>query len=182
VAVTEWTQEEAMAELDPHFDEIDAICRGGLARYQEYPADIRIEHDRRTAANCIYSHMATLADDLLTEKPDVVFLNIQGLKVWVLGERTAIRFKRMDEDGRWSNHTSQQQTDFDRQLALPGIPYPPLNLVAGYFPNATGTDVERVQIARPAGRAVDWCAAIVPTSDRIIGQPRWADITRQARF
>jgi hypothetical protein len=88
----------------------------------------------------------------------------------------------MDEDGRTKNYPTKQARDFDRQLPLPGIPYPPLNLVVGYLPNALGTVVERVQVARPAGKAIDWCAAIVPTDDRIVGQPRWIDVTRQARF
>lgn len=179
----EWTQHQAMAELDPFFEVFDEICRGGLSRYQTmYAPEIRIEHDGRTAANCIYSHMAALADQKLTSLPGVVYLNIRGLKVWVLGERAAVRFKKMDEDGRWQNHTSQQQRDFDAQLSLPGLPHPPLNLVTGYYPNATGTEVERVQVAKPAGRGVDWCAAIIPTSDQIVGQPRWTDITRQGRF
>lgn len=178
----EWTQDQAMSQLDPIFDEIDAICRGGLARYQQYPPDVRIEHDGRATAACIYTHMVALAEELLTDKPGVVFKEIRGLKVWIIGERATIRFKKMDEDGRWRNNPTQQQRDFDRQLPLPGIPYPPLNLVVGYWPNALGTDVERVQVARPCGKEIDWCAAIVPTSDRIEGQPRWIDVTCQARF
>ena len=178
----EWTQDQAMSQLDPFFDELDTIARGGLARYQQYPADVRIEHDGRAAAACIYTHMVKIADDILTEKPGVVFKTIKGLKVWIIGERATIRFKKMDEDGRWKNNSTQQQREFDRQLALPGIPSPPLNLVVGYWANALGTDVERVQVARPSGQMIDWCAAIVPTSDRIVGQPRWIDVTRQVSF
>jgi hypothetical protein len=178
----EWTQDQAMSQLGPYFEKIDTICRGGLARYREYDPAILIEHDSRAAANCIYAHMVALADQLLTDAPGVVFKNIKGLKVWILGERATVRFKKMNEDGRWKNHTSGQQREFDRQLQLPGIPYPPLNLVAGYWPNALGTGVERVQVARPAGRAIDWCAAIVPGDERVAGQPRWVDVTRQAQF
>lgn len=178
----EWTQHDAMSQLDHYFDQLDSICRGGLARYQEYPADIRIEHDTRATATCIYTHMVALAESLLTDKPGVIFKTIRGLKVWIIGEKATIRFKKMDEDGRTRNYPTKQARDFDRQLPLPGIPYPPLNLVVGYLPNALGTDVERVQVARPAGKAVDWCAAIVPTDDRIVGEARWIDVTRQARL
>lgn len=181
--MTEWTQDEAMSHLDPVLEELDAICRGGLARYQEYPADVRIEHDSRATAACIYTHMVTLADDMLTEKPGVVFKIIRGLKVWIIGDRATIRFKKMDEDGRTRNYPTKQARDFDRQLPLPGIPCPPLNLVVGYLPNELGTEVKRVQVARPSsGGAVDWCAAIVPTEEQVAGQPRWIDVTRQARF
>jgi hypothetical protein len=178
-----WTQDQAMAQLDPHFDELDAICRGGLERYQKrYPPDVRIEHDGRATAACIYAHMVAIADEIPTEKTGVIFKNISGLKVWILGECATSRFKKMDEDGRARNYPTKQARDFDLQLPLPGIPYPPLNLVVGYLPNPLGTDVERVQVARPSGKGIDWCAAIVPTDSRVAGQPRWIDITRQARF
>lgn len=178
----EWTQDQAMSQLDPIFDELDAICRGGLARYQQYPADIRIEHDARARAACIYSHMEIDAHARLNDLPGVIHKEIRGLKVWIVGEKATIRFKKMDEDGRTRNYPTKQAVDYDKQLPLPGIPYPPLNLVVGYVPNSLGTDVERVQVARPMGKAIDWCAAIVPTDDCIAGQPRWIDVTRQARF
>ena len=125
--------------------------------------------------------MVAIADDKLTGKPGVVFKNIQGLKVWIVADKATIRFKKMDEDGRSRNYPTKQAKAFDRQMALPGIPHPPLNLVVGYLLDPTGTKVERVQVAMPAGKAINWCAAIVPTSDQIVGQPRWIDVTRQAR-
>ncbi|WP_152542546.1 hypothetical protein [Sphingobium sp. Ant17] len=179
--MTEWTQVEAMSQLEPHFETLDLICRGGLARYREYPPQFLIDHDGRAAANCIYAHMVALADAELTDRPGVVFKNIRGLKVWILGERATIRFKKMDEDGRWTNNPTEQQRDFDRQIALPGIPYPPLNLVVGYLPDPTGTVVDRVQVSKPMGRMIDWCAAIVPTTDDIDRSYGWVDVTRQAR-
>ncbi|KCZ83111.1 hypothetical protein HAD_15527 [Hyphomonas adhaerens MHS-3] len=180
--MSEWTQEQVMAELDPYFDEIDAICRGGLTRYQQYPADIRIEHDARAAASCIYTHMVTIAEEQLTPAQGVNFKSIRGLKVWIIGEKATIRFKKMDEEGRSRNYPTKQIRAFDRQMPLPGIPHPALNLVVGYLPNALGTEVERVQVARPSGKSVDWCAAILPVEDRAVGQPRWVDVTVQARL
>lgn len=180
--MSEWTQEHAMSALDPFFDQIDAICRGGLAKYQEYPAEFRIDHDARATANCIYAHMVAIADEHLTTAPGVVFKSIRGLKVWIIGETATVRFKKMDETGRTRNYPTKQIRDFDRQLPLPGIPLPPLNLVVGYLPNALGTEVERVQVARPWGKSVDWCAAILPVEERIVGAPRWIDVTVQARF
>lgn len=171
-----------MSQLDPFFDEVDMICRGGLARYQQYPAEFRLEHDPRAKASCIYSHMEALAHENLTDKPDVIFKKIRGLNVWIIGEKATIRFKKMDEDGRTKNYPTKQARDFDKQLPLPGIPYPPLNLVVGYWPNSLGTDVERVQVARPMGKSIDWCASIVPVDEWSIGQPRWIDVTREARF
>ena len=176
-----WTMADAMTALDPHFDEIDIICRGGLATYRNYPPEFLVEHDPRAAASCIYSHMVAHAERDLTPKAGVVFKDIKGLKVWIVGEIATIRFKKMDEDGRARNYPTKQAQDFDKQLALPGIPLPPLNLVVGYLPDATGTQVERVQVARPMGKAIDWCAAIAPVEERAAGSARWYDVTRQVR-
>ena len=84
--MTEWTQDQAMSQLDPIFEELDAICRGGLARYQQYPADIRIDHDARAKAACIYSHMESDAHARLNDLPGVTPKEIRGLKVWIIGE------------------------------------------------------------------------------------------------
>ena len=177
----DWTINDAMSALDPHFDEIDIICRGGLETYRKYPPEFLIEHDRRAEASCIYSHMVAHAERELTTKAGIVFKDIKGLKVWIVGEIATIRFKKMDEDGRARNYPTKQAQDFDKQLALPGIPMPPLNLVVGYLPDPTGTQVERVQVARPMGRAIDWCAAITPVAERAVSGARWYDVTRQVR-
>jgi len=178
----EWTMFDAMSSLDPHFDDIDAICRNSLATYRQYPPEFLLDHDPRAAANCVYAHMVARADERLTGRPGVRFVNIRGLKVWVIGEVATIRFKKMDEDGRSRNYPTKQTRDYDRQLQLPGLPHPPLNLVVGYLPDPTGTEVQRVQVARPSGRQIDWCAAIVPFEERVHGGARWIDVTRQGRL
>lgn len=176
----EWTMIEAMEAVEPFIDDFDAICRHGLATYRLYPPSILLDHSPRTAANCVYSHMLAEALARFTDRPGIRHFTVRNLEVWVIGEVATVRLKKMDEDGRSRSYPTQQQLDYDRQMQLPGLPYPPLNLVAGYLPDPTGTEVERVQIARPMGRSIDWCAAIVPLEDRIVGEPRWIDVTRQA--
>lgn len=178
-----YTQAEAMASLDPYLDDLDAICRLGHAKFRSYQPEVMLELDRRAEASCIYSHMRAEAERRLGgDRPDVVQLNIRGLFVWVIAQTVTIRFKKMDEDGRARTYPTKQAKDYDRQRELPGLPAPPVNLVVGYLPDPTETQIERIQVARPFGRdAMDWCAALVPTSDRIVGQPRWVDVTRQTR-
>jgi hypothetical protein len=175
--MTEWSMDDAMSALDPHFDEIDAVCRNGLAFYQKYPPEIRLEHSARSAAACTYDHMVAEAERRLSGLEGIVFRDIQGLKVWVIGEKAVIRFKKMDEDGRSRNYPTKQAKDYDRQQQLPGLPFPPLNLVAGYLPDATGTAVIRVQVARPLGKTINWCAAIVPVDERKPGAKRWTVVS-----
>ena len=176
-----WSMNDAMSALDPHFDELDGICRGGLATYRRYPAEFLVELGLRAGAACVYDHMVAHAERVLTPKAGIVFKNIKGLKVWIVGGVATIRFKKMDEDGRARNYPTKQAQDFDRQIPLPGIPLPPLNLTVGYLPDATGTQVSRVQVARPMGKNTDWCGAIVPVDEREVGGMRWIDVTRQAR-
>jgi hypothetical protein len=177
-----YTQADAMSALDPFLDDLDTICRDAHARYRGYPPELLIEHDRRAEASCIYAHMRSDAERRFGDRKGVVQINLRGLYVWVIEQAVTIRFKKMDEDGRSRNYPTKQAVDYDRQRELPGLPAPPVNLVVGYLLNPTETEIERIQVARPLGRqSMDWCAALVPTSDRIVGQPRWVDVTRQAR-
>ncbi len=178
--MTDWTIEDAMGALDPHFDVIDAICRNGLSTYRRYPAEFLLEHSSRAAATCTYDHMVAEAERLLTGRERVVFKDIRGLKVWIVDDKAVVRFKKMDEDGRSRNYPTKQAKEYDKQQQLPGLPSPPLNLVAGYFPDPTGTEVVRVQVSRPLGKAIDWCAALVPAVERRVGEPRWTIVNARA--
>jgi hypothetical protein len=91
--------------------------------------------------------------------------------------------KKMDEDGKTRNYPTKQAQDYDAQRQLPELPLPPVRLTAGYWLDATGQNINRVQIARPNGRRVPtWCAEIVPNEDRKGGERIWVDVTRERRF
>lgn len=178
-----YTQAEAMDTLDPLFDDLDAVCRIAHAKYRAYPPEVLLEHDRRAEASCIYCHMKAEAERRFIDRAGVVQLEIRNLFVWVVEQAVVIRFKKMDEDGRARNYPTKQALDYDRQRELPGLPAPPMNLVVGYLLDPTGTEIVRIQVARPLGRKMmDWCAALVPAGARIVGQPRWVDVTRQGAF
>jgi hypothetical protein len=117
-------------------------------------------------------------------KAGVRDLEILGLKLWHFEEANAvIRLKKMDEDGNTRNYPTEQAKDFDRGYDLPGLPMPPVRLTAGYLLNATGTEFERTQVARPVGRKkTKWCAAILPIESRKMGERAWIEVTRQGHF
>jgi hypothetical protein len=50
-----------------------------------------------------------------------------------------------------------------------------VRVTVGYLLDPTETGILRVQVARPMGKGVLWCAAIVPAG----GGKRWRDVTRQ---
>jgi|CXWL01.1.fsa_nt_gi hypothetical protein len=172
-----------MGRLDGMLDLFDAIGRHGHAVYKTYPPLLRLEHSKRTQANCIYDHIAEEASRRFDGMQHVKAIEIRQLKLWLIGDHTAIRWKKMDEDGKTRNYPTKQARFFDRNLPLLGLPPEPTRITVGYFLNPTATDVGRIQIARPNGRLVDWCAAIVPKEAREQQEGRkWEDVTRQGRW
>lgn len=174
-----------MDRLEPFLDDLDAICRHGLAAYDEYDPRSRIDHSPRTAANCVYDHMAAEADRRFADHAEVKAIEVRGLRLWVLGSEnphTVFRLKKMDHFGFTKNYPTQQIEDFDLMQDLPGLPEKPTRVVVGYVADAFFTSVERVQVARPNGRQIDWCAAVVPEVERKKDEPSWIDVTRQFRI
>jgi hypothetical protein len=75
---------------------------------------------------------------------------------------SVLRWKKMGEDGK--------------------LPPKPTRVTVGYLLDATETQILRVQVAKPNGRNVDWCAAIVPLEQREEEAVTWEDVTGQGRL
>lgn len=166
--------EAVMKRLTPYLEDFDAIPRHAHAAYRSYHPKHLIEHSPRTTANCTYDHMVAEAERRFVQRRNIAPLVIRGLKVWLFGDHTAIRWKKMDEDGSTRNYPTQQAKDYDHQKQMPGFPPRPTRITVGYLLDAAGTDIVRVQVARPFGKNIAWCAAIVP------GTRKWEEVTKQA--
>lgn len=178
--MAERSMEEIMGSLEHLLDDFDLIARNGHATYRRTPAELLIEHSSRSAACCTYDHMVAEADRRLLSKADIKPLEIRGLKLWMVEHHAVIRFKKMDEDGRGRNYPTPQAKAYDRGEELPGLlPPPPIRLAVGYLADPTQTQVVRVQVSRPIGRSVQWCAAIVPADQREEGKKIWTEVTRR---
>ena len=172
-----------MQRLEPLLDDLDAIPREAHRMYQSYNPRHLIEHSPRAQATCIYDHMVAEAERRFGQRDGVKPLDIRGLKLWVFDQHTVVRFKKMDEDGTTANYPTRQAQDFDQNLELDGVPPKPIRVSVGYFLDPTGTEIQRVQVARPNGKKrVDWCAAIVPSAARETGGLLWEEVTKQMRF
>lgn len=172
-----------MQRLEPLLDELDAIPRLAHGTYRSYNPLHLIEHSPRAQATCIYDHMVAEAERRFSQRDGVRPLDIRGLKLWVLGEHTVVRFKKMDEDGSTANYPTRQAKDFDQNRELDGVPPKPIRVAVGYWLDPTSTRIERVQVARPNGsKRVDWCAAIVPSEARKADGMLWEEVTKQMRF
>ena len=171
-----------MQRLEFVLDEFDRIARTAHAIYRSYRPEHLIDHSPRAQATCIYDHMAAEAERRFNQKGGVEALDIRGLKLWVFDQHTVARFKKMDEDGKSRNYPTTQAKAFDLMQELDGVPPKPTRVTVGYLLDPTGTAIQRVQVARPNGRSIDWCAAIVPAVERIAGGRIWEEVTKQMRF
>ena len=173
--------EAVMQRMDFVLDTFDAIGRNAHATYRSYNLAHLLEHSPRTQASCIYDHMAEEALRRFDGQQDVHQMEIRGLKLWLFGDHTVVRFKKMDEDGRSRNYPTKQAKAFDFDKQMEGLPPKPTRITVGYVLDKTTTGIDRVQVARPNGIKVDWCAAIVPTATRAEGARKWEEVTRQLR-
>lgn len=173
-----------MGRLSPLLDEFSAIATHGHSTYRTYPPHVLVEHTTRSAATCTYDHIVAEAERRFDGRTDIRMIPIRGLKLWLIGEdhHTVIRWKKMDEDGRSRNYPTKQAKAFDHNDELPGLPPMPTRVTVGYLLDATGTGIRRVQLAKPNGKFVEWCAAIVPTEARVPGASIWEDVTQQGRL
>jgi hypothetical protein len=161
---------------DSLLDDFDQICRIAHGTYQAYPSKVLLEHDRRAAAACIYSHMYEEATRRWADRAGIKPLDVRGRKVWIVGDHAVLRVKKTDEDGKSRNYPTRQDKDYDRGVPLLGLPEPATRVTVGYLLDPTQTQIVRVQVSRPLGKVVMWCAAIVPP----VEGKRWKDVTRQS--
>lgn len=160
----------ASSELLPDFHE---AWHAAMYAYQQYPAEWRAEHDDTTMANCIRSHMWMEIRRRFDGRPGCTLKSLNRLNVLIFRDISVWRFKKVDGTGRHSNYETQQQRDFDNQMPLPEIPAPAVRLTSGYHPDIAGEAIERIIVARPYGRKMEW-AAQVNLIDRAA---TWEEIT-----
>jgi hypothetical protein len=173
---------EDMKLIEAYLDDFDAVPRAAFELYRTYSPNVLIEHSSRTAASARYDHMVAEGDRRFLGRRGFVPLDIGGLKVWLVDGVAVVRWKKMDEDGKTRNYPTKQAKQYDRGAPLPGLPPPAIRLTVGYYLDATQTTYIRSQIARPIGKQIDWCAAIVPADVSIGQRANYQDVTRQSHF
>lgn len=145
------------------------------SKYLSYDPEHAADHDDATAAACVRCHMWKYVLNQIDGRPGVKLMNVRGLKLLNYYDRYVLRFKQVDRAGHHSNYPTDQQTDFDRDLPLPGIPEAATRLTSGYQLDAAGATIERIVAARILGRSVLWLSQI----NVVASEPVWTDITPQ---
>jgi hypothetical protein len=165
-------QAKIMDILAPYLSRIAPIFEAAIETYNaEYTPMARAEHSDRATANNVYCHAWHGLEREFADEFGFHFLKLRGnFHVLNIRDQLVIRAKKVDANGLWRNHKSKQQTAFDAQHELPGLPRAATRVVLGYQPDAAFSRVERVTLRRPKGR---WVSQIVEDGDSFI----WVDIT-----
>jgi hypothetical protein len=161
---------ERSAQLLPEFFE---GWHTAFDKYRRIDAEARAEWDDTTVANVVRAHMWHEVQDRFRGKPGCTLVRLRGLNLLLFKDQFVWRFKQVDGGGRHRNYQTQQQRDFDLRLPLPGIPPPAVRLTSGYQPDVSGEAIERVVVARPYGKSIEWTAQINIVDEKAM----WADIT-----
>jgi hypothetical protein len=165
--------ELCMERAGPLLPEFSEAWQAAMAAYRQYQPEWRAEHDDTTAANCVRSHMWMEIRRRFDGRPGCVLKSLGKLNVLIYRDESVWRFKKVDRTGRHSNYQTKQQRDFDNRLPLPGIPEPAVRLTSGYQPDTSGEAIERIIVARPFGRSIEWAAQV----NIIDSAASWIDIT-----
>jgi len=168
-------QSEAMNKAQPVLAIVHGILEDAVNFYfgDAYSDAARAEHDTRAMKNCIYAHSQNRMYVCEAENDGINILNVNGMKVLNFKDEVVLRLKNVNENGKHTNYPTEQQIDYDDQMELEGIPHKAIRLTAGYQLDSSGTELERIMIARPIGRSVFWTAQVEIEEE--IAQ--WIDIT-----
>jgi hypothetical protein len=169
-------QTDIMGMLAPYLGRMYPLFPAALALYNsDYSARVRAEHDERAAASGIWCHLHTEFVREFGEEPGFHFLEVRGLHVLNIRDQVAIRWKKVNANGRHRNADTAQQRDFDAQRELPDLPQAAARLVMGYQPDPAMAEIERVIVRRPRGL---WVSQIIEEDDAC----NWIDITPEDLF
>lgn len=164
-------QKRVMSLLEPLMPRIYPIFPNALDKYNnKYPAEVKAEHESRTAAGCVRDHAWTEFKTEFMGEDGFHFLDIKGMNVLNIRDELVIRVKKVNANGLHSNYQTAQQKSFDKQEELPFLPVAASRVIVGYQPDVAFSEVERVIVRSPSKK---WASQILEIDEA----PSWVDIT-----
>lgn len=142
------TAEEAREVLSPHLDDIGACLRSGWKRWTtllDADAELGVIISNRSRAALVYDFIRYDAVNTFDGAERVTISEERGFLLLTFSDKIILRFKKFrDSKLRVSTSRSKQSTDYAQQ-ALPGMEEL-THLVAGYLPDESGLDLEKMAI------------------------------------
>jgi len=153
-------ESEAIARLQAHLPAVRDIVVGGWNDYiTGYPDEKRVIHTPTTRANIIHDHQVERASRYCQLAHGARLEDLSRMKVLVLEDAFAIRFKKLDDVMRSANQPTLQVADFRAQAQLPGLPET-YNLEAGYVLRQFDEGIAGTYLVCPNGPQFYWAAEL----------------------
>ena len=164
-------QAAIMALLEPYLARMQPLPHEALKLYlNEYTPGARAELSDSAVANDLRCHTWHGLVRTFGAEPGFNVVKTRGLEVLNINDQLILRPKKVDRYGRHRNHTSGQQSAYDNQHDIPGLPASAQRLILGYEIDPAYSSIVRVIVRRPKGR---WIAQI----NEPAAEARWTDIT-----
>jgi len=144
---------EVEKQLADQINDIWDIVNGGYSDYVDnYDDRHRLLHNPTTKASIIHDHQVARAATYAFKNSifGTRFLDYSKLKILLIGDKFAIRFKKLNLDKKSSNQPTKQVKDFLSQETLSGIPVTH-NLEAGYVVTGDESDGISIYLTCPSG-------------------------------
>jgi hypothetical protein len=138
-------KDEVLRDLGPILPRLDEVLRGGWQQFQI--SRLGRPWGKRTRANVVYEETIDLARRRI---PEAYEMQINEQHIFVIDQRYALRFKKLDGSLASSNVRTRQNRQFRNQEGLDGLP-PFFNLEAGYVLNRLETDIVSTHLVCPSG-------------------------------
>ncbi|MEN9937937.1 MAG: hypothetical protein RLZZ387_4516 [Chloroflexota bacterium] len=135
---------EAKAVMQPHLPTLSEGIQQGWAEWSLL-AQNKPWLSARARASIVHDAIWAAVKQRFTGVDGTAIVESRGLRVLVLEDHIAIRFKKLDRELRPKNIWTQQQLAFVRQESLVGIP-PVTRLTMGYVLTALQNDIEKIAV------------------------------------
>jgi len=176
--------------FSPHFDDITKCIEHGWAQWQEFGSiapQLRVALNNRARAGFVWCHIVEEAKRTFTGVRGIKIVEENGLTFFSFEGKAHLRFKKLNQGFRPSNHDSQQQNNILWQQPLDGIEMPHATYVdVGYRLDRAGVAIRDVRMVCWRGQYKHFSFHLVESRDeqaqpRLIAEPTTAPARVRAK-
>ncbi len=148
------TELEARELFNPHYEQFVEIFQNSFATYNSMQNYLNtkkgeIFHDLKTVtkSTLIWNYSLSWAKHFFNENEDIKFIQHAKNSHWFcFYDLVYVRFKKLDNSLKPSNVKTKRIIQLYQQSQIPGFPYKPTFIEAGYTTNKTMTEINNVYL------------------------------------
>ncbi len=156
--------------LAPHLLSIGECIKDGWRAWEafgEKAPELRAPLSPIARANFVYCHIVQAAKRRFQDILNVHLSEKAGFLAVIFENKVVVRFKKLNERGKFSLSKTRQSELFMAQLGIPGIGDAPTKLIGGYMLDQLQVAILDVRLICPRSRDIEWSMSIpaqVPTT------------------